>query len=87
MPVAHACPVNSSFLQGSSTPAVQIVRVAQYVRMPNSQFPTVIFEREALSRRRVHVVPMKPRTFTEIADHFAKVTRPIEWKNDEADID
>jgi hypothetical protein len=43
------------------------------------------------STERVHrityTVRLKPRTFTEIADHFSRVTQRLEWPVDEADIE
>jgi hypothetical protein len=33
------------------------------------------------------VVELKPRQFSETAEHFLRVAMPVEWSHDEADID
>ena len=33
------------------------------------------------------VVELKPRRFSETAEHFLRVATPVEWPLDEADID
>jgi len=43
--------------------------------------------RVATGRRRGIVVELKPRTFTETANHFRAVATRIDWPLDEADVD
>lgn len=37
--------------------------------------------------KRVYKAKIQPRKFTEIADHFTRVTKSIEWPEDESDIE
>lgn len=34
-----------------------------------------------------YVVKMRPRRFNEVANHFMRVAKPIDWPVDEADVD
>jgi hypothetical protein len=49
-----------------------------------------VFAVEVSARRSRHrgiVVEIKPRTFTETANHFRLVTKAVDWPQDAPDID
>ncbi len=67
-------------------PAPRRVAVRTFTAGIASCVDLVTFRR---SRERTfkYSVRIQPNTFSEVADHFIKVTRPIDWPVDEPDVE
>jgi len=71
-------------------PASAKVSVCNHVNLAIAARLTVpTFQRSAEKNgaKGVVYVRLKPRTFGEVADHFLKVTKPIQWPIDEPDVE